>query len=78
MSTSVDRHVKSQVTSKIDGKLCHDASSDTAPSRLANMMIALSLLRNHHYNGQLSTTEPLSTFEHYKNPTVIEHKGRTL
>ena len=38
-------------------------------------MIASSLLRNHHYKGQLSTTEPGSTFEHYKNPIEIEQRG---
>ena len=41
-------------------------------------MIVLSLLRNHHYKGQLNTTEPFSTFEHYKNPIVIEQNGDTM
>lgn len=49
----------------------YDAPSYTTLSRLASMMIALSLPRNHYYNGQLNTTEPLSSFEHYKNPTEI-------
>ena len=69
------RHVLGHQQDWKDDKLCHDAPSNIAPNRPANMMIALSLLRNHHYNGQLSTTEPLSTFEHYKNPTIIEQKG---
>ena len=56
-----------------DDKLYHDASFDTIPSRLADVMIALSLLRNHHYKGLLNTIEPSSTFEHYKNSTEIEH-----
>lgn len=43
-----------------DDKLCHDAPSDTAPNSLAVVMIGLSLLRNHHYKGQLGTTMPSS------------------
>ena len=53
--------------------MCYDAPSDTIPSRFANVMIALSPLRNHHHKGQISIVEPSSSFEHYKNPTVIEH-----
>ena len=37
----------------------------------------IALLHNHHYNGQLSTTKLLSTFEHYKNSTIIEWRERT-
>ena len=37
-------------------------------------MIALSLLRSHHYKGQLNTTMP-SPFEYYKNPTKTKQKG---
>ena len=55
------------------GKLYHDAPPVTALSCTEDVMIALSLLRNLHYKGQLSTAEPFFTIEHYKNPTVIEH-----
>ena len=41
-------------------------------------MIALSILRNHHYKGQLSTTESDSIFEYYKNPTEIEEEEDTV
>ena len=41
-------------------------------------MIALSLLHNHHYKGQLRTIKPFSTFEHYKNLTEIEQMGDTV
>ena len=58
-----------------DNKLCHDASSDTAPNRPVDVMIALLLLRNHRYKGQLSTIEIFSTFKHYKNPIEIEQRG---
>ena len=44
-----------------DGKLCHDVPSDTAPNRPVEVMIALSLIRNHHHKGQLNTVE-LFTF----------------
>ena len=61
-----------------DNKLCHDAPSDTAPKRPTDVMIALSVLCNHHYKGQLSTIEIFSTFEHYKSPTEIEQRGDTM
>ena len=61
-----------------DDKLYHDASFDTTPNRPADVMIALSLLRNHHYKGQLSTIEPSFTFEHYKNPIEIEQGQDTV
>ena len=44
------------------------------PQPPANVMIALSLLRNHHYKGQLNTTESGSTSKYYKNPTERGHK----
>ena len=37
-------------------------------------MIALSLLRSHHYKGQLNTTVSFP-FEHYKNPTETGQRG---
>ncbi|KAL6323466.1 hypothetical protein AAG906_039038 [Vitis piasezkii] len=55
------------------GKLYHDAPPVTTPSCTEDVMIALSLLRNLHYKGQLSTAEPFFTIEHYKNPIIIEH-----
>ena len=61
--------------------LCHDTPPNTAPNCPADVMIALTLLRTHHYKGQLSTAKPSFTFEpsfileRYKNPTVIEQKG---
>ena len=61
-----------------DDKLYHDASSDTAFSCLVVVMIAMSILLNHHYKGQLSTNVP-SPFEPYKNPTETKQKeGATL
>ena len=42
------------------------------------MMIALLLLRNHHYKSQLSTTKPSSIFEHYKNPNEREQNEDTV
>ena len=42
------------------------------PNCLAEVMIALALLCNHHYISQLSTAEPPSTLEHYKNTTEIK------
>ena len=54
-----------------DGKLCHDTPSDTTPSRLVKVMIALSLMCHHHHRSQLSTTEPFSSFKHYKNPIIL-------
>ena len=42
------------------------------PNCLAKVMIALALLCNHHYISQLSTAEPPSTLEHYKNTTEIK------
>ena len=47
------------------------------PNYPAEVMIALSLLRDLHYKGQLSTVEPSFTTEHYKNPTIIEHEEDT-
>ena len=58
--------------------MCHDALSNIAPNHPTNVMIALSLLHNHHHKGQLSTIKPFSTFEHYKNLTKIEQMGDTL
>ena len=40
----------------MDDKLCHDVPSKIVLSCLAVVMIALSLLRNYHYKGQLNTT----------------------
>ena len=59
------------------GKLYHDTQPDTTPNNPIDVMIALSLLRNLHHKGQLSTFELSFTTEHYKNPTVIEH-GREM
>ena len=73
-SASVDR-VSSHQQGWKDDKLCLDAPFDTAPNCLANVMITLSLLHNHHYMVQLSITEPSSTFEHYKNKTKWEQKN---
>ena len=43
-----------------DDKLCHGTPSDTTPNRPAEVMIVLSLMRNHHHKGQLSTIESFS------------------
>ena len=58
-----------------DDKLCHEVLSDTIPKCLVDVMIALALLSNHHYMGQLSTIEPPSTLKNYKSMTEIEEIG---
>lgn len=62
-----------------DNKLCHDTLLDTTASHLAVAMIALSLLRNHHYSIKSRASSALLCFspiEPYKNPIEVEFKGR--
>lgn len=74
-STSSRQARQGRQQDRKDDKLCHDVSPDITPRHPPNVMIALLLLLNHHYNGQLSISEPLSTFQLYKNPIVIEQRA---